>query len=92
MHNPDSFADFPPGTAPLALAGHTHGGQIRVPFTPEWSYLRLVQGGSVTVDGFIEDYGEPGNQLYVTRGVGMSVVPVRLFCLPEVTVFTLRAA
>jgi predicted MPP superfamily phosphohydrolase len=90
LHNPDSFAALPAGTAPLALAGHTHGGQIRVPFLPEWSYLALLQEGQVTVDGFIHGYGAPGNQLFVTRGVGMSVIPVRLFCPPELTVFTLR--
>jgi predicted MPP superfamily phosphohydrolase len=92
MHNPDTFPAFPPRAAPLALAGHTHGGQIRIPFLPEWSYLALVQGGQVTADGFIDDYGEPGNQLYVSRGVGMSVLPMRLFCPPELTVVTLHAA
>lgn len=92
MHHPDSFAALPAGTAPLALAGHTHGGQIRVPFLPEWSYLALLQEGRVTADGFIHDYGAPGNQLFVTRGVGMSVIPLRLFCPPELTVFTLRGA
>lgn len=92
MHNPDSFPALPEGTAPLALAGHTHGGQARVPFIPEWSYLALTQGGEVTADGWIHGYGEPGNQLYVNRGVGMSVVPIRLFCPPELTVLTLHAA
>lgn len=34
MHHPESFEAFPAGSAPLAVAGHTHGGQFRVPFTP----------------------------------------------------------
>lgn len=46
----------------------------------------------MTADGFIDGYGEPGNQLYVSRGVGMSVIPMRLFCPPELTVLTLDAA
>ncbi len=37
MHNPDTFAEFPAGAAPFAVAGHTHGGQVRVPFMPDWS-------------------------------------------------------
>ena len=90
MHNPDTFGGLPAGTAPLAVAGHTHGGQVRVPFTPEWSWMRLTQGGAVHADGWIEDYGAAGNRLYVNRGVGFSVAPIRLFCPPELTIFTLR--
>ncbi|WP_407646712.1 metallophosphoesterase [Gloeocapsopsis crepidinum] len=53
MHNPDSFAALLPQTAPLAVAGHTHGGQIRLLFTPEWSWLALTSKDEVTVDGWI---------------------------------------
>lgn len=90
MHNPTTFDRLPPGTAPLAVAGHTHGGQVRVPFTPEWSLLRLVQDQPVHVDGWIDGYGAPGNELFVNRGIGMSIVPLRFNCTPAVTLFTLR--
>lgn len=64
MHNPESFAQTPPNTAPLAIAGNTHGGQIQVPLTEEWSYLTLVVPGEIHADGWIEDsYGAPGNQM-----------------------------
>jgi hypothetical protein len=43
MHNPDSFAAFPANTAPIAVARHTHGGQIRLPLTPQWSWLTFVR-------------------------------------------------
>ncbi|QRK05906.1 metallophosphoesterase [Archangium violaceum] len=92
MHNPDSFLEFPPDSAPFAVAGHTHGGQIRIPFLPHWSWRSLaVKGGSQT-DGWIvvPGFGEPGNHLYVSRGIGMSTVPMRINCTPELTVFTLR--
>jgi len=92
MHNPDSFAALPPQTAPLAVAGHTHGGQIRLPFTPEWSWLALISEDEVTVDGWISGYGQPGNQLYVNRGIGFSHIPIRLNCPPEVTLFTLQSS
>lgn len=91
MHNPMSFPAFPAGTAPLAVAGHTHGGQVRVPFTPEWSWISLVKRREMPVDGWIEEgFGKPGNRLYVNRGIGFSVVPVRINCPPEITLFTLR--
>ncbi|MGB3532179.1 MAG: metallophosphoesterase [Microcoleaceae cyanobacterium] len=91
MHNPDTFEQFPANSAPLAVAGHTHGGQFRVPGTPQWSWLRFTQKDKVYADGWAKGYGEAGNQLYVNRGIGMSYAPVRLFCPPELTFFTLTA-
>ncbi len=90
MHNPDSFAALPPRTAPLALAGHTHGGQIRVPFTETWSWMALQADEQVHVDGWIDGFGQPGNRLYVNRGIGFSTFPVRINCRPELTFFTLH--
>ena len=92
MHNPDSFIQLPAGAAPLALAGHTHGGQIRIPFTPEWSWPSLVSDNQIHGDGWIDGYGQPGNRLYVNRGIGFSYVPIRINCPPELTMFTLRRA
>lgn len=93
MHNPNSFEAFPPQTAPVAVAGHTHGGQIRLPFTPQWSWLTFKKKDKVHVDGWIaEDYGASGNQLYVNRGIGFSVVPIRINCPPELTMFTLQSS
>ena len=90
MHHPDSFAAFPTSTAPVAVAGHTHGGQIRLPFLPEWSLLTFVKDDEVHADGWINGYGQPGNHLYVNRGIGFSLIPIRINCPPEVTIFTLR--
>ena len=92
MHNPDSFEALPPNTAPLAVAGHTHGGQFRLPFTPEWSWMTFVKEDEVHADGWIKGYGQSGNRLYVNRGIGFSIIPMRLNCPPEVTVFTLRSS
>jgi predicted MPP superfamily phosphohydrolase len=92
MHNPDVFGRLPSGAAPLAIAGHTHGGQIRIPFLPRWSWMSLVRTDEVHADGWIHDYGAPGNRLYVNRGIGFSKLPIRLNCPPELTIFTLRPA
>ncbi len=93
MHNPNSYEEIPADAAPLAMAGHTHGGQVRIPFTPEWTWMTYQRDNEVHADGWIEaSYGAPGNRLYVNRGIGFSVIPARLNCPPEVTYFTLRAA
>ncbi len=94
MHNPNSFDALPPGTAPLAVAGHTHGGQINLlPFgwTPVWFLLTYDEEELVHVAGWIEDFGKPGNHLYVNRGIGFSRVPLRINAPPELTLFTLRS-
>jgi uncharacterized protein len=89
MHHPESFAKLPAYSAPLALAGHTHGGQIRIPFFPKWSWLSLIVEDDVHTDGWIDGFGAPGNRLYVNRGIGFSLLPVRIGSPPEVTYLTL---
>lgn len=92
MHNPKSFEAFPANTAPFAVAGHTHGGQIRLPFLPQWSWLSFPKGEEVHTDKWVEeDYGQPGNSLYVNRGIGFSEIPIRINCSPEITLFTLKS-
>lgn len=89
-HNPILFRDLPASSAPLMVAGHTHGGQLRLPFLPSESWLDIAKGREVIADGWArEGVGQAGNRLYVNRGIGMSLVPVRVNCRPELTVFTL---
>lgn len=83
MHEPGLF-DRVAGRAPLALAGHTHGGQGRLPF---YGPITLPPGSGPYVDGW---YERGGSRMYVSRGIGMSVVPARFYCRPEVTLLTLR--
>ncbi|WP_019535716.1 metallophosphoesterase [Paenibacillus ginsengihumi] len=87
-HCPDfalTAANFP---VDLQLSGHSHGGQVRIPFyghvvTP-LEAKHFVQGMYSLNNGKL--------QLYVNRGIGMSLLPVRFFCRPELTVITLRSA
>jgi len=67
--------------ASLVLAGHTHGGQIRLPWgTPLW----LPPGSGEFVEGM---YEVGGTTMYVSRGIGNSIVEARLFCRPELAMF-----
>ena len=69
--------------AALMLSGHTHGGQVNVfGWTPV-----LPQGSGRYVRGWFRDPGQV--PLYVSRGIGTSVAPVRLGARPEVAVFTM---
>lgn len=93
MHNPTSFPELPASSAPLALAGHTHCGQVALPGTPRWSYMALTDEEAVVADGFAPpNYGAPGNQLFVTCGIGFSVLPVRINAPPQVAFFRLMPA
>ncbi len=93
MHNPESYREIPSGEAPLALAGHTHGGQIRILPGRSESWLDIVREGETVADGWAADsIGAPGNRMYVTRGIGFSALPVRINCRPELTLVTLRSA
>jgi len=88
LHGPGYVDELPKSVAPrpaLFLAGHTHGGQIRLPgITPV-----LPVGSGRFVAGWYRDTLAP---LYVSRGIGTVFVPARLFCPPELPVFTLRSS
>jgi predicted MPP superfamily phosphohydrolase len=91
-HNPITFRDLPAGSAPLTVAGHTHCGQFALPFTPSWSWLAGRYEQPVVVDGWSPpDYGEPGNSLFVTCGIGMSTLPARVNAMPQLVFFELAA-
>jgi predicted MPP superfamily phosphohydrolase len=66
----------------LCLSGHTHGGQITV---GGWAPFRPVGSGRF-VAGF---YDVPGCRLYVSKGLGTSILPLRWGAAPEIAVFDL---
>jgi len=82
-HNPDASLEASARGVALTLSGHTHGGQVRIPGRPvlvRMSRFRLDDGR----------YEHDGAQILVSRGLGVSGIPLRLFCSPEATLVTLR--
>lgn len=84
-HNPDVFPLVPARVA-LTLAGHTHGGQVRLPFV----------GRMIVPSKFGQRFGaghivEGGRHLFVSTGVGTSILPVRFRVPPAVTILTVGA-
>jgi len=90
MHDPDSFAKIPPGDAPFALAAHTHGMQLGIPWLSDYLWRHYFSDTGSGLEGWQE--GGSGNRMYINRGIGFSIVPARVNAVPEVTVFTLKRA
>jgi uncharacterized protein len=83
-HEPDIFVDVPDRFA-VTLSGHTHGGQVRLPF-----FGRLVVPSAYGERYAYGQVRENGRDLVVSAGLGCSILPVRLGVPPEITVVTLR--
>ena len=81
-HNPDSYAPLSYFPGDFFLFGHTHGGQVNVPFV--WEKITPVIDKSLK-SGLYERDGRP---VFVTRGVG-ATFPFRLFAPPQIALFTL---
>jgi len=86
-HNPDFIEEFAirGQHVDLMLAGHTHGGQIRLP---------IIGAPQIT-----SDYGQryaigmnrkDSMRVYTTRGIGTILLPTRFDCPPEIVLFTLK--
>lgn len=79
-HSPDTFVDIP-DSVDLILAGHTHGGQIIIPF---WGPFFVPSDyGNKYAQGLIS---EDNKKMIVSRGIGTSSIHARFNCLPEIIV------
>jgi predicted MPP superfamily phosphohydrolase len=83
-HNPDIFPSLPQ-SVPLLIAGHTHGGQVNLPFigTP----IVPSRFGSKYTAGHVF---ENGHHMFVTTGIGTSILPVRFRVTPEIVILTIK--
>ncbi len=81
IHRPDDISDIIDGNYNLVLAGHTHGGVIRLPFV----------GGLIYLDGaknYHNDYYDiEGTKLYISSGLGTSNLNFRLFNQPSISLY-----
>lgn len=85
-HRPEYKSLYAERSVDLVLSGHAHGGQIRLPFTeglyaPGQGFFPTVTAGR---------YQEQQTELIVSRGLGNSLFPFRLFNHPELVVLTLK--
>ena len=83
-HNPDVFPGVPDQVS-LTIAGHTHGGQVYIPgigrpIVPSMYDERFAVGHVI----------EFGRHLFVSSGIGTSILPVRFLVPPEITLLVLE--
>ncbi len=98
FHSPDVFENVA-AQIDLALAGHTHGGQVRIPlFGAVWtppgsgSYVAGWYAATSTSPALASPPSAPRGsaRMFVSRGIGTSVLPVRFACRPEVAIVNVR--
>ena len=86
MHSPDA-KDVVPRRAALILAGHTHGGQVNLPLIRR--RVTATELGMPYAYGLVWDGAVP---VFISAGIGTSILPIRFRSPPEIVKITLRAA
>ena len=86
-HRPELFDLYCENKMDLIFTGHAHGGQVRIPFigglvAPDQGLFPKYTSGYYTKDE---------STMYVSRGLGNSIIPIRIFNRPEIIVVTLKA-
>lgn len=84
VHTPDTVNDLPQTQTDLVVAGHSHGGQVKIPLLGQLYNKKLAE------EYYSGLYNVGSIKLYVTNGVGTSNTDVRIFAPAEITVFTLK--
>jgi predicted MPP superfamily phosphohydrolase len=83
-HNPDYVEEIDDPRVGLVLSGHTHGGQINIPVIGAPVVPSLY--GQKYVHGLVQG---PMAPVFVTRGIGTIIPPIRIACRPEIVLATL---
>lgn len=83
-HEPDIFDEITDYNVSLMLSGHTHGGQVRLPF---FTQQFLPPHGEKYVSGMFDT---DGSFLYVTKGIGTTKLPLRFGAVPEAAFITIE--
>ena len=86
-HNPEFFPSFRKWNPDLTLAGHVHGGVMRLPFiggviSPSFRIFPHYDGGV---------FQEEGKQMIISRGLGSHTIPIRIFNPGELVVLQLHS-
>lgn len=83
-HNPDSISLLKNFPGDIILSGHTHGGQINLPWI--WKKFALLENTAL-----VKGLKKVGNKyIYISKGIA-GVLPFRWFCLPEIVLLTLES-
>lgn len=85
LHEPDFVDRLNLDAITLTMSGHTHGGQIRLPF---FTKLRLPKGGKKYIKGM---YRIKSKLLSVNCGIGTTVLPFRFICPSEIVLYDLKS-
>ncbi|SDY53263.1 metallophosphoesterase [Thermoactinomyces sp. DSM 45892] len=85
-HEPDFADEFCQHPIDLQLSGHSHGGQVQVPFI---GALHTPPHAKKYIDGLYQ-VENSSMQVYTTRGIGMTRMPIRFNCRPELVLITLK--
>lgn len=85
-HRPELFELYCENNLDLVFTGHAHGGQVRIPFVgglvaPDQGVFPKYTSGS---------YSKVSSTMFVSRGLGNSIFPIRIFNRPEIIAVTLR--
>ena len=83
FHSP-IFFDEVSSLIDLAFTGHTHGGQIRLPL---FGSIALPLGSGDYDQGWFQ---KNRARMYVNRGIGTSIVPLRFLCRPEISIYEIN--
>ncbi len=83
-HNPDYVEEIRDPRVGMVLAGHTHGGQVNIPIIGPPVIPSIY--GRKYAQGLVQG---PVAPVFVSRGIGTIIPPMRLFCRPEIVLITL---